>query len=304
MHGNYGPNMLTNKADVILAVGMRFDDRVTGRLADYAKQAKIIHIDIDPAELNKNIHAEVPIVSDAKTALQELQKYLKKSEHTKWVQQFRKYAAVEKEKVISKELKPLHGPITMGEVIDMVAHKTKQQAILVADVGQHQMKTARYGRFKKSRSFITSGGAGTMGYALPAAVGAKMGRPDRTVVAFIGDGGFQMTIQELGTVMQENLPVKIIILNNNFLGMVRQWQELFFDRRYSFVELNNPDFIQIAKGFRIDGEEVTQRTNLASAIDRMLTHTGPYILNVIVGKEENVFPMIPTGAAVDEVRLE
>lgn len=304
MHGNYGPNVLTNKADVILAVGMRFDDRVTGRLKDYATQAKVIHIDIDPAELNKNVRAEVPIVADAKHALQELKKHVHKNTHTVWIKEFKKHADIENKKIIQNELKPTIGPITMGEVINMISDKTKEKAIILADVGQHQMKTARYSRFKKSRSFFTSGGAGTMGYALPAAIGAKIGCPNRDVIAFIGDGGFQMTIQELGTIMQEKLPVKIVILNNHFLGMVRQWQELFFEKRYSFTQLDNPNFIQIAKGFNIAGEEVKERSILGKALDRMLKSKEPYILDITVEKEENVFPMIPTGAAVDEIRLE
>lgn len=304
MHGNYAPNILSNKADVVLAVGMRFDDRVTGRLGDYLKGAKVIHIDIDPAELNKNVKAEVPIVADAKEALKVLQDALKKSKHSAWVKEFKKGYEIEYEKVIKHEIEPKKGEIKMSEVIHMLSEQTEGEAVIVSDVGQHQMESARYYRFKKSHSFITSGGAGTMGFALPAAIGAQMGDPKRQVVAIVGDGSFQMTIQELGTVAQEQVPLKVIILNNNFLGMVRQWQQLFFEKRYSFTELKNPDFIQVAKGFGVTGEQVEKREELSKAMQRMLNSKGPYILEVKVEKETNVFPMIPTGASVDEIRLE
>ena len=304
MHGNYGSNRLTNWADVILAVGMRFDDRVTGRVKDYAPSAKIIHIDIDIAELNKIIKSEVSIHGDAKEALKKLIALINKNTHKEWIEHFREADKKENEKVGELELYPKGGEIRMAEVIRMVAEKTKGKAIIVADVGQHQMTAARYSKFKDSNSFISSGGLGTMGFALPAAVGAKLGKMEKQVIAVIGDGSFQMNIQELGTISQEKLPVKIIILNNEFLGMVRQWQSLFFAKRYSFVDLQNPDFVAVAKGFYIDGEKVEQRENLSKALDRMIKSEGPYLLEVKVLKEENVFPMVPTGASVDEIRLE
>jgi acetolactate synthase-1/2/3 large subunit len=303
MHGNYSPNMLTNQADVILAVGMRFDDRVTGRVSDYAKHAKVIHIDIDPAELNKNIKAEIPIVADAKPALVALSKYIKKVDHSKWIQEFKTMDKDEYEKVIKHDLNPGKGQIKMAEVVNMISEKTKGEAIIVPDVGQHQMVAARYYKFAKPDSFITSGGAGTMGFSLPAAIGAKVAAPKREVVAVIGDGGFQMTMQELMTISQEQLPVKIIILNNNFLGMVRQWQQLFYEKRYSFVDMTNPDFVKMAEACFIDAEKVTDRKDLDKALNRTLQSKKPYLLEVVVEKETNVFPMIPTGASVDEVRL-
>ncbi len=304
MHGNYGPNVLTNKADVILAVGMRFDDRVTGRLSDYAKQAKIIHIDIDPAELNKNVPADVPIVADAKQALLGLISHVEKKTHTEWVNEFKEYDKEEFEKVIKHETHPETEEIVMAEVIKMVSDKTKGEAVVVADVGQHQMVAARYYKAQKTDSYITSGGLGTMGFALPAAMGAKVAKPNRQVIAIIGDGSFQMNIQELATLAQEQIPVKIIVLNNNFLGMVRQWQQLFHGKRYSFVDLKNPDFIAVAKGFYIDGERVTKREQLSRAIDNLLDSKKPQLLEVMVKKEHNVFPMVPTGASVSEMRLE
>lgn len=303
MHGNYGPNMLTNEADVIIAVGMRFDDRVTGRLSDYAKRAKVIHIDIDPAELNKNVKTTVPIVADAKQALKELIPLVEKKERIGWLKEFRDYEKKEHSEVIHTQKNPKNGEITMTEAVTMISDITGGQSIIVADVGQHQMEAARYYRFKQPHSFLNSGGAGTMGYALPAAIGAIIGRPDRSVVVIAGDGGFQMTLQELATIHQENLSVKIVILNNNFLGMVRQWQELFFEKRYSFVDLVNPDFVQVAKGFYIPGETVTKREELNNSISRMMYSKGPYLLDIRVKKETKVFPMIPTNAAVDEVRL-
>lgn len=304
MHGNYSPNVLTNEADVILAVGMRFDDRVTGKLSAYAPNARIIHIDIDPAELNKNVPAMVSIVGDAAAILKTIGEKVEKNSHDTWNSQFKNLDTQEYEKVIKYEISPETGSIKMGEAIHILSQKTNGEAVIVADVGQNQMMAARYYRFKKTDGYITSGGSGTMGFAVPAAIGAKIAAPDRQVVAVTGDGGFQMTIQELGTIMQENLPVKILILNNNYLGMVRQWQELFFEKRYSFVDLKNPDFVQIAKGFSIDAERVSERKELDAAMDRFLASEKPFILEVVVEKKQNVFPMMPAGAAVNEMRLE
>jgi len=304
MHGNYGTNVLTNQADVILAVGMRFDDRVTGKLSEYAKNAKVIHIDIDPAELNKNVSATVPIVADAKEALKALIPHVKKNSHEKWVKEFRNYDKEEYEKVKKHEINPKKGEISMAEVVNMLSEKTKGKAVIVSDVGQHQMVAARYSKFAQTDSYISSGGLGTMGFALPAAYGAKMGKPNREVIAIIGDGSFQMTIQELATVAQEQVPVKIIILNNNFLGMVRQWQELFHGKRYSFVDLKNPDFVAVSKGFFIDAERVTDRKELSKALDKLLQSKKAQLLEVKVKKEEKVFPMMPAGAAVHEMMLE
>ncbi|WP_026631939.1 biosynthetic-type acetolactate synthase large subunit [Dyadobacter alkalitolerans] len=304
MHGNYGTNVLTNQCDVIIAVGMRFDDRVTGDLSRYAKQAKVVHIEIDPAEIDKIVKADAPVVGDAKRALEMLLPLVKENKHEAWREEFKRYDAIEDQKITQPELAPTTEKIKMAEVIRTLSNKTKGEAVIVADVGQHQMMTARYYQFKKANSFITSGGLGTMGFALPASFGAKVGAPDREVVAIIGDGCFQMTIQELGTIAQSGLPVKIIILNNNFLGMVRQWQQLFHQKRYSFVELQNPDFITIAKGFGIDGHTCDARENLNDSLDKMLASDKPYLLEVLVEKEENVFPMVPTGACVADIRLE
>jgi acetolactate synthase-1/2/3 large subunit len=304
MHGNYGTNVLTNQCDLIIAVGMRFDDRVTGDLSRYAKQAKIVHIEIDPAEIDKIMKADAPVVGDAKRALEMLMPLVKENNHEAWRAEFKKYDVIEDEKITRPELAPTTEKIKMAEVIRTLSDKTKGEAVIVADVGQHQMMTARYYQFRKPNSFITSGGLGTMGYALPASFGAKVGAPDREVVAIIGDGCFQMTIQELGTIAQSGLPVKIIILNNNFLGMVRQWQQLFHQKRYSFVELQNPDFITIAKGFGIDGHTCGAREDLNASLDKMLASDKPYLLEVLVEKEENVFPMVPTGACVADIRLE
>lgn len=309
MHGNYGPNVLTNKADVILAVGMRFDDRVTSRLSDYAKQAKIIHIDIDPAELNKNVTVDIPIVADAKAALSAILPFVKKRNHKAWHKEFKKYAAVEDKKIKRGEINPASNAagaseITMAEVVHLLSEKTKGNAVVVSDVGQNQMVVARYYRFQTPHSCITSGGLGTMGFGLPAALGAKIGAPKREVIAVIGDGGFQMTIQEMATIAQEGTPVKIIILNNSFLGMVRQWQEMFFEKRYSFVNLKNPDFVALSRGFGIEAERVEKREDLSRALDRLLSAKSAYFLDISVMKEGNVFPMVPAGAGVHEVRLE
>jgi acetolactate synthase-1/2/3 large subunit len=303
MHGNYGANVMTDEADVIIAIGMRFDDRVTGDASRYIKQAKIIHIEIDPSEIGKIMRADAPVVGDAKEALNALLPLVNANNHTVWRNEFRKFDTIEHDTITLPALTNPEGKIRMAEVIDTLSQKTKGEAILVTDVGQHQMMASRYYQFHRPNSLVTSGGMGTMGFALPAAFGAKVGAPDRDVVAIIGDGCFQMTIQELGTIVQNKQPVKIIILNNNFLGMVRQWQQLFHDRRYSFVELQNPDFITIARGFGMDGMTCDGRENLAGALDTMLAHDGPFLLEVIVEKEENVFPMVPAGATVSQIRL-
>ncbi|WP_297095958.1 biosynthetic-type acetolactate synthase large subunit [uncultured Draconibacterium sp.] len=304
MHGNYGPNKLTNEADLIIAVGMRFDDRVTGKVSEYAKKAKIIHIEIDPAEIDKIVKTDVAVLGDAKKALKMLIDNVNPNNHENWHNEFKKCDAIENEKVIQKDLYPTKPGLTMGEAVRIVSEKTNNEAVLVTDVGQHQMIAQRYFGFKKSRSNVTSGGLGTMGFCLPAAMGAQLGAPDRTVVGIVGDGGFQMTVQELGTIAQNNLPVKIMLLNNNFLGMVRQWQQLFFEKRYSFTELHNPDFITIGKGFGIPGHTVDKREDLDASIKKMLDHDGPYLLEVKIEKEDNVFPMVPTGASVSDVILE
>ena len=304
MHGNYGPNVKTNEADLIIAVGMRFDDRVTGDLSRYAKQAKVIHIEIDPAEIDKNVKTDVAIQSDAKAALLSLIPKIKKNDHESWLQEFKDCDAVEYEKVIEDDYFPKGDQLKMSEVIKMISDKTEGQAVIVTDVGQHQMVASRYYQFADTDTNVTSGGLGTMGFALPAAMGAKMGRQDKEVIAVIGDGGFQMTIQELGTIFQSNIGVKVLILNNNFLGMVRQWQELFFDSRYSFTEMTNPDFQKISEGYGIPCNKVSERDNLEKAVSEFINHKGPYVLEVVVEKEGNVFPMIPTGASVSEVKLE
>ncbi len=304
MHGNYGPNLLTNKADAIISVGMRFDDRVTGKVSAYATGAKIIHLEIDPAEIHKIMKADVPILGNSKKSLKMLTELVKKNNHDEWVARFRECDSIENEKIIDKELFPDKPGLTMGEVVRIAGDKTNHEAVLVTDVGQHQMVASRYFKFRRSRSNVTSGGLGTMGFGLPAAMGAQIGAPDRKVLAFIGDGGFQMTIQELGTIAQNNLPVKIIVLNNNFLGMVRQWQQLFFEKRYSFTELQNPDFIAIGKGFGIESHKVEVRDELEDSIQKMLDYPGPYMLEVVIEKEDNVFPMVPSGASVSDVLLE
>lgn len=303
MHGNYGPNLLTNECDVLIAVGMRFDDRVTGRLDRYAKQAKVIHLDIDPAEIDKNIKADIPVWGDCKETLPMITTLLEQKDHTNWVNRFKECMDKEQEIVIHDELNPTSDIMTMGEVIKTLNELTKGDAVIVTDVGQHQMVACRYAKFNKSKSNITSGGLGTMGFALPAAMGAKYGAKDRTVVAVIGDGGVQMTIQELGTIMQNNIDIKIMILNNQFLGMVRQWQQLFHERRYSFVDIQSPDYVTVAKGYRIEGNSISDRKELAKALTTMLDHKGPYLLEVMVGKENNVFPMVPQGCGVSEIRL-
>ncbi|MFN5149321.1 MAG: biosynthetic-type acetolactate synthase large subunit [Flavobacteriia bacterium] len=303
MHGNYAPNVLTNECDVLLAVGMRFDDRVTGDVSRYAKQAKVIHIDIDKAELNKIVKAKVALQADAKEALTLLTELVDKKEHPQWLQQFRDLEAVEQKEVVNEAIHPASDQLKMAEVVNLLSEKTDGKAIIVTDVGQHQMITSRYYKYKGYRNNVTSGGLGTMGFGLPAAIGAKLGNPKQTVVAIIGDGGFQMTIQELGTILQSKVDVKILILNNNFLGMVRQWQQLFFDRRYSFTEIVNPDFTAIAKGYSIEAEKINDRKDVDQALNDMLNSKGAYLLEVVVEQEENVFPMIETGASVSDIRL-
>lgn len=303
MHGNYGPNVLTNECDVLIAVGMRFDDRVTGRLDKYAKQAKIIHLDIDPAEIDKNVKTTVAVWGDCKETLPLLTKMIDKKEHKEWLQKFKEYTQKEMETCINKELNPESSIMTMGEVINILNELTKGDAVIVSDVGQHQMVACRYAKFNQTKSNVTSGGLGTMGFGLPAAMGAKMGTPDRTVIAIIGDGGFQMTLQELGTIMQNKIDVKIIILNNHFLGMVRQWQELFNERRYSFTNIDSPDFVALSKAYNIDANKISERKNLKEGLKKMLETKGSYLLEVIVGKENNVFPMVPQGCSVAEIRL-
>ncbi|MCL4139236.1 UNVERIFIED_CONTAM: hypothetical protein GTU68_064731 [Idotea baltica] len=303
MHGNYAPNKLTNEADLILAVGMRFDDRVTGKLSEYAPTATIVHIDIDKAELHKIKHAHFPVLADAKEALEKMLPNIENRSRDEWFARFTELREEENKQVIDSDTKPSSGGIKMGEVIKGLSEATEGKAILVADVGQHQMASARYYEFQTPDSWITSGGLGTMGFALPAAMGAKVAAPDRTVLTVIGDGCFQMTFQELGTIAQENLDIKMIILNNNFLGMVRQWQEMFFEKRYSFTELDNPDFIKLADAFGIPGNRVGSRENLDESIQQMLKHKGPFLLEVTVEKEQNVFPMVESGSSVANIRL-
>ena len=303
MHGNYGPNLLTNECDLLVAIGMRFDDRVTGDPKTYANQAKIIHLDIDPAEINKNIKVEVPIIGDCKESLKLITEKIERRSHEKWISKFDDLMKIEFDKVINSDLNPSKKGLTMGESIIAINEQTNGEAIIVTDVGQHQMVACRYANFIHSKSNITSGGLGTMGFALPAAMGAKMGAMNREVVAVIGDGGYQMTIQQLGTIFQLQIPVKIVILNNDFLGMVRQWQQLFFDKRYASTEMINPDFVTIAKGYYLDSERVNDRKDLRPAVERMIKSKKPYVLEICVEKEDNVFPMIPSGASVSDVRL-
>ena len=303
MHGNYGPNVLTNECDVLIAIGMRFDDRVTGRLDKYAKQAKVIHLDIDPSEIDKNVQTTVPVWGDCKETIPALTELIKQKEHTEWLQKFRDFDQNEIDAVIHNELHPASGELTMGEVIHQLNLLTKGEAVIVTDVGQHQMVACRYAKLNNTRSNITSGGLGTMGFALPAAIGAKFGAPNRTVVAIIGDGGFQMTLQELGTIMQSGIDVKIMILNNRFLGMVRQWQELFNEHRYSFVDIASPDFVAVAAAYGIKGRSISEREDITTALQEMLNNKGSFLLEVMVTKENNVFPMVPQGCSVSEIRL-
>jgi acetolactate synthase-1/2/3 large subunit len=303
MHGNYGPNVLTNECDVLIAIGMRFDDRVTGNLDGYAKQAKVIHFEIDPSEVDKNVKTEVAVLADVKESLAALLPFIEGKTHESWHNKFKELYEIELEAVINEELQPKKEGISMGETIEMINKHSKGDAIMVSDVGQHQMFTCRYAKFNSTKSNVTSGGLGTMGFALPAAIGAKMGMPEREVVAVIGDGGFQMTIQELGTIFQTKVPVKIVILNNEFLGMVRQWQQLFFDKRYASTEMTNPNFVAIAEGYYIKAKKVIKREDLDAAVAEMMASKDSYLLEVMVEKENNVFPMIPTGASVSEIRL-
>lgn len=304
MHGNYAPNLLTNECDLLIAIGMRFDDRVTGDLNTYAKQAKIIHLELDPAEVNKNVTADITLLADCKISLQRLNEKITPKSYPEWIQRFDELDAIEYKKVIHHDLHPTKPGLTMGETIEMINRFSKGNAVIVTDVGQHQMVACRYAKFNQSKSNVTSGGLGTMGFALPAAIGAKMGAPEREVVAVIGDGGYQMTIQELGTIFQQRLAVKIVVLNNDFLGMVRQWQQLFFDKRYASTEMVNPDFVKIAEGYYIQAKRINQRDELENAVKEMIATDQPYFLEVCVEKEDNVFPMIPSGASVSAIRLE
>ena len=303
MHGNYAPNVLTNEADLIIAIGMRFDDRVTGNLKKYAKNARIIHIEIDEAEINKNVIVDLEINNDAKEVLTNLIPIVNEKSYEKWIREFRIHDKTEYEKVIKEETRPESGNLKMGEVIRLVSELTKGDAIIVTDVGQNQMSVARYYKFKEPNSLVTSGGMGTMGFGLPAAVGAKIGRPDKQVVTFLGDGGFQMTIQELGTILHYKIPVKIIVLNNSFLGMVRQWQDMFFSKRYASTEMINPDFVTIAKGYNIPAKCISERKDLKQSIEEMLESDGPYMLEIKIDKEANVLPMVEPGASVSEITL-
>lgn len=304
MHGNYGPNVLTNECDVLIAVGMRFDDRVTGNVDKYAKQAKILHFDIDPSEINKIVNVDVAVIGDAKESLQSLLPKINTNKHTNWLDKFSECNAIEYAKVLKHVVHPTSEKLRMAEVINLLSELSEGNAIVVTDVGQHQMMASRHYQFEGKRRFVTSGGLGTMGFGLPAAIGAKVAMPDQQVVAILGDGGFQMTLQELGTIMQNKIPVKILVLNNNFLGMVRQWQQMFFDRRYSFTEMKNPDFTALASAYGIKANAVSQRKDLENAIKEMLDSDESYLLEVAVENEENVFPMVATGASVSEVILE
>jgi acetolactate synthase-1/2/3 large subunit len=304
MHGNYGPNLLTNECDVLLAIGMRFDDRVTGRLKDYAKQAKVIHFEIDPSEINKNVFADVAVLGNSKETLGLLLPLIKDSKHEAWHNIFKEKYQIEFDTIIKNDIHPTKPGLTMGEVIEEINLASNNKAVIVTDVGQHQMIACRYAKFSQSKSNITSGGLGTMGFALPAAIGAKMGAMDREVVAIIGDGGFQMTIQELGVIFQHKVPVKIVVLNNDHLGMVRQWQELFFEKRYASTVMVNPDFVKIAEGYSIEAKRISERKDLKATIQEMMASKNPYFLEVKVEQEGNVFPMIPSGASVSEIRLQ
>ena len=304
MHGNLGPNVKTNECDVLIAVGMRFDDRVTGNLNTYAKQAKIIHLDIDPSEINKNVKVDVAVLGDCKETLAELTKLVRKNKHTEWLESFNEYEQKEYEQVIRKEVYPKEGPLNMGEVVRAVSEATNHEAILVTDVGQNQMMAARYFKYSKNRSIVTSGGLGTMGFGLPAAIGATFGCPERTVCVFMGDGGLQMNLQELGTIMEQKAPVKMILMNNNYLGNVRQWQAMFFGRRYSFTPMMNPDYMKIAHAYGISSRRVINREELQDAIREMLDADGPFLLEACVIEEGNVMPMTPPGGTVNEMLLE
>ena len=304
MHGNLGPNVKTNECDVLIAVGMRFDDRVTGKLDTYAKQAKVIHLDVDPSEIGKNVPVDVPVLGNCKKTLALLTELIQKNKHTEWIDSFHSYEDTEYEQVIRKEVFPTEGPLNMGEVVHAVSEATRNDAVLVTDVGQNQMMACRYFKFSRERSIITSGGMGTMGFGLPAAIGATFGRPDRTVCVFMGDGGLQMTMQELGTVMEQKAPVKIILLNNNYLGNVRQWQAMFFNRRYSFTPMMNPDYMQIATAYGIPSRRVIERADLHDAIQEMLNTDGPFLLEACVVEEGNVLPMTPPGYSVNQMLLE
>ena len=304
MHGNYAPNMLTNECDVLIAIGMRFDDRVTGSLETYAKQAKVIHFEIDPAEIDKNVKTDVAVLGDAKVGLEALLPLLKENSHNEWHQKFKDLYAIEYEKVIKDDLYPTKEGLTMGEVLKEINIQSQGKAAIVTDVGQHQMVACRYADFNVTKSNITSGGLGTMGFGLPAAIGAKMAAPEREVVSISGDGGYQMTIQELGTIFQQKAAVKVVVLNNDFLGMVRQWQQLFFDKRYASTEMVNPNFVAIAEGYYIKAKKVTKREELVPAVKEMMESKEAYFLEVCVEKEDNVFPMIPSGASVSDIRLE
>ena len=304
MHGNLAPNIKTNECDVLIAVGMRFDDRVTGNLATYAKQAKIIHLDIDPSEFNKNVKVDIPVLGDCKKTLAQITALLKETKHTEWIAGFEEHAATEYNRVIEKEVYPKEGPLNMGEVVRAVSEASNNEAILVTDVGQNQMMSARYFKYSKNRSIVTSGGLGTMGFGVPAAIGATFGRPDRTVCVFMGDGGLQMNLQELGTIMEQKAPVKMILMNNNYLGNVRQWQAMFFGRRYSFTPMLNPDYMKIAQAYEIPARRVMKREELQDAIQEMLTTNGPFLLEACVVEEGNVMPMTPPGGTVNEMLLE
>ncbi len=303
MHGNYAPNVLTNSCDLLIAIGMRFDDRVTGNLATYAKQAKVIHFEIDPSEVDKNVKTEVAVIADVKESLSEIMQFVNEGEHKVWMQEFQKLYDIEHENVIYNQLNPTKEGLTMGEVLGGINKETNGDAVIVSDVGQHQMFAWRYANFNKTRSNVTSGGLGTMGFGLPAAIGAKMGAPEREVVAIIGDGGYQMTCNELGTILQTKAAVKVVVLNNNYLGMVRQWQELFFDKRYASTEMISPDFVKLAGAYDIEAQRVSKREDLDAAIQTMIASKEAYFLEVIIEQEDNVFPMIPTGASVSDVRL-
>lgn len=304
MHGNLAPNVKTNECDVLVAVGMRFDDRVTGNLATYAKQAKIIHFDIDPAEINKNVKVDVAVLGNCKDTLRAVTDLLVPAKHKEWLASFAPYAEEERVRVIEPEIHPGHGPLNMGEVVRAVSEATRNEAVLVTDVGQNQMMSARYFKYSRNRSIITSGGLGTMGFGLPAAVGATFAVPDRTVCVFMGDGGLQMNLQELGTVMEQKAPVKMILLNNNYLGNVRQWQAMFFNRKYSFTPMLNPDYMKIAEAYGIPSRRVMERSDLSAAIDEMLSTAGPFLLEACVIEEGNVLPMTPPGGTVNDMLLE